>query len=169
MSAVAGGRVRPVRRAFPIALAALIAAALCLPATSAAVKLHGLRFFHTADNNIACGMVKGVKKRKHKHPRLPGEARCDLMSHTWVAPPKPRYCDLDWGFGVAVGDKRAGNYVCAGDTVADQTAPVLAQGGSITLGRYTCSVPVLPATTVRCQNNLTMHGFEVSADTVSLF
>ncbi len=167
-SAATGGRVRDVRRAFPIALAALIVAALCLPASSAALKLHGQRLFHTADNNIACGMVKGVKKKKHKHPRLPGEARCDVKSHTWVAPPRPRKCDLDWGFGVAVGDKGFGGYVCAGDTVA-LNAPVLAQGGSITLGRYTCSVPVLPVTTVHCQNNLTVHGFDVSADTVNLF
>jgi Family of unknown function (DUF6636) len=163
-----------VRRGFVIALAACVTAALAVPATSSALKLHGLRFFHTADNNIACGMVKGEKKRKRtkKHrgrSALPGEARCDVKSHSWVAPPKPRYCDLDWGFGVAVGDKGFPGYICAGDTVADQTAPVLGPGGSITLGRYTCSVPVLPVTTVHCQNNLTVHGFDVSADAVTLF
>jgi hypothetical protein len=166
-SAATGDRVPPVRRAFPIALAALIALAMCFPATGFA--LHGLRFFHTADNNIACGMVKGQKKKRHKHPRLPGEARCDVKSHTWVAPPKPRYCELDWGGGVAVSDKRFAGYVCAGDTVADQTAPVLAPGGSITLGRYTCTVPAVPVTTVQCQNNLTLHGFQVSADAVTLY
>jgi hypothetical protein len=163
----AGDRVRPVRRLALILCSACVVFALLVPATSFA--LHGLRFFHTADNNIACGMVKGQKKKRHKHPRFPGEARCDLKSHTWVAPPKPRYCDVDWGFGVGVGDKGLGNYVCAGDTVAEPTAPILNAGQGITLGRYTCTVPVLPATTVRCQNNLTMHGFEVSADSVSLF
>jgi hypothetical protein len=159
-----------VKRGILIATGALVVLALALPASSAAANLHGLRFFHTADNNIACGMVKGAKKNKRKHrSRLPGEARCDVKNHTWVAPPRPKYCDLDWGFGVAVGDKRPASYICAGDTVADQTAPALAAGGTITLGRYTCSVLTLAVTTVHCQNNLTAHGFDVSAETVYLF
>jgi hypothetical protein len=143
--------------------------ALSLPATGSALKLHGLRFFQTADNNIACGMVKPQKKKKHKRSRLPGEARCDVKTHSWVAPPKPRYCELDWGQGVAVSDKGFAGYVCAGDTVADELAPVLAPGGSMTLGRYTCSVPVAPVTTVQCQNTLSLHGFQVSADSVILY
>lgn len=159
-----------MRRALPIALAAALAVAMLLPASSSAVKLHGLRFFQTADGNIACGMVKPQKKNRRKHrSRLPGEARCDLKSHTWTAPPRPSYCDLDWGFGVAVSDKGMGGYVCAGDTVADELSPVLAPGASMTLGRYTCSVPVTPVTTVQCQNSLTMHGFQVSADAVTLY
>ncbi len=39
----------------------------------------------------------------------------------------------------------------------------------MTLGRYACTVPVTPGNSVRCTNNLTAHGFEVSADSVSLF
>jgi hypothetical protein len=30
-------------------------------------------------------------------------------------------------------------------------------------------VPVAPVTTVQCQNNLSLHGFQVSADTVTLY
>jgi hypothetical protein len=169
-SAVTGARVRPVRRALPIALVACVAVALALPASGSAAVLHGLRFFHTADNNIACGMVKGQKKNRKKHrPRLPGEARCDLRNKSWTAPPRPNYCDLDWGFGVAVSDRGMAGYVCAGDTVADQTAPILAPGGTITLGRYTCAVPAVVVPTVQCQNNLTLHGFQVSADAVVLY
>ena len=151
-------------------LAACIAAAMCLPATALAAPLHGLRFFHTADNNIACGLVKPQKKNKRKHrSRLPGEARCDVKTHTWTAPPRPSNCDLDWGFGVFVGDRGNANYVCAGDTVADVSAPVLGPGGSITLGPYTCTVPAAAVTTVQCQNNATQRGFQVSADAVTLF
>ena len=159
-----------VRRALPIALIACIAAAICLPATAGASPLHGLRFFHTADNNIACGLVKPQKKNKRKHrSRLPGEARCDVRTHSWTAPPRPSYCDLDWGFGVAVGDRNTAGYVCAGDTVADAGSPLLGPGGSITLGRYTCTVPAVPVTTVQCQNTLSFHGFQVSADAVTLY
>jgi hypothetical protein len=143
---------------------AVLALSLIAPTTGFAGI--GLRFFHTADGNIDCGMVRGVKKKRHKHPRFPGEARCDIKNHTWVAPPKPKYCDVDWGFGTEVGDKGFGRYLCAGDTVAEPNSPVLAAGQTITFGRYTC---VVPLTSVRCTNNLTGHGFEISADAVSLF
>jgi hypothetical protein len=157
-----------VRRGILIATAALVGMALVLPATSSAGS--GLRFFHTADNNIACGLVKPVKKNKKKRrSALPGEARCDVRNHTWVAPPRPRRCDLDWGFGVVVGDKGFASYVCAGDTVADAKSPVLAPGGFIVLGPYACSVLPVADTTVHCANNRTGRGFEVSAATVTLF
>jgi hypothetical protein len=152
-----------VKRLLLISLSAAVTAALLVPASGFAGS--GLRFFHTADGNISCVMVKGQKKR-HKHPRLPGAARCDIQNKTWTAPPKPRYCDVDWGFGTEVGAKGIGRYVCAGDTVAEPNAPVLPLGGSITLGRFTCTVPNV---TVRCSNNRTSHGFEISADAVSLF
>jgi len=147
-------------------ISVLVVVALCLPATGYAGS--GLRFFHTADSNIDCLMFKGVKKnKKKKRPRIPGAVRCDVKNHTWVAPPKPRWCDVDWGFGVQVGEKRAGSYLCAGDTVALPGSPVLATGASLTLGRFTCSGPA--DGTVRCQNNRSLHGFEVSGASVSLF
>ena len=153
-----------MRRICLASICAALALALLVPATSFAGS--GLRFFHTADGNIDCGMVKGKKKKRHRHPRLPGEARCDVRTHTWTAPPKPKFCELDWGNGVFVGDKGFGRYVCAGDTVAQPGSPVLAAGAAITLGRYTCTAS---SVSVRCTNNLTGHGFEVSADSVSLF
>jgi hypothetical protein len=153
-----------VRRTALISISAAVAIALLAPAASHAGS--GLRFFHTADGNIDCGMVKGQKKKRHKRSALPGEARCDIKNHTWTAPPKPKYCDVDWGFGAEVGDKGFGRYVCAGDTVALPNSPVLSPGAGITLGRYTCAVPL---TSVRCTNNRNGHGFEISADAVSFF
>ena len=154
-----------MKRASVALLSGLVLIALCLPATSHAGS--GLRFFHTADGNIDCLMFKGLKKKRHKHPRIPGGARCDVKNHTWVAPPRPRWCDVDWGFGVQLGEKRAGSYLCAGDTVALPNSPVLATGTAMTLGRFTCSVPA--DGTVHCQNNRNGHGFEVAAASVSLF
>jgi hypothetical protein len=145
---------------------ACLAGALIAPATSSAgIKL---RFFHTLDGNISCGMIKDTKTRRKHHKKIkgfPGEARCDLREHTWVAPPKPKSCPLDWGDGVAVSRHGPGNYVCAGDTVANPSAPALGPGSSITLGHYTCSVLTV---SVRC-TYVNGHGFEVSAATVSLF
>jgi hypothetical protein len=156
-----------MRRGTVIGLSTCVAVALALPATSSAGL--GQRFFHTLDGNISCAMLKDTKARKkhgHKIPGFAGEARCDLQQHTWVAPPKPKKCPVDWGFGVVVSKKGAGNYVCAGDTVANPSAPALGPGSSVTIGRYTCTVL---AASVRCTNNVNGHGFEVSAATVSLF
>jgi hypothetical protein len=155
-----------VSRGTLIVTVALVGVALALPATSSAGS--GLRFFHTADNNIACGLVKPQKKTR-KRSRLPGEARCDVRNKTWVAPPRPRRCDLDWGFGVAVGDKGFGSYVCAGDTVADARSPVLGPGGVSAIGPYSCTVLPVAEVTVHCANNRTTRGFEVSASTVAFF
>ena len=153
-----------MRRLILATTCVLVAIGLLVPASSFAGS--GLRFFQTTDGNISCGMVKGQKKKRHKRSRLPGGARCDIKNHTCVAPPKPKYCDVDWGFGTEVGDKGFGRYVCAGDTVALPNAPVLPLGGSITLGRFTCTVPNV---SVRCSNNRTSHGFDISAEAVSLF
>jgi hypothetical protein len=159
--------VGAVRRIGLIITGGCLAIALVLPATSSAgIKQ---RFFHTLDGNISCAMLKDTKTRRKHHRKIkgfPGEARCDLRQHTWVAPPKPKWCDVDWGDGVFVTRHGFGRYVCAGDTVANPGAPALGPGSAITLGRYTCTV--LPVS-VRCTNNVNGHGFEVSAATVSLF
>ena len=156
-----------MRRGILIGTAALVILGLAIPATSSAGS--GLRFFHTADNSIACGLVKPQKKTR-KRSRLAGQARCDVPNHTWVAPPRPRRCDLDWGFGVQVGDRGFSSYVCAGDSVAGaRPNPVLAPGGVTGIGPYSCTVLPVTATTVRCQNNRTGRGFEVSVATVAFF
>ena len=151
----------------PAALGICVIAALVVPATGSAGSKQ--RFFHTVDGNISCAILKDTKTRRKHHRKIkgfPGEARCDLRQHTWTAPPKPRSCPVDWGDGVLVSRDGRAEYVCAGDTVANPSAPALAPGASITLGRYTCAV--LTAT-VRCTNNVNGHGFEVSAATVSVF
>jgi uncharacterized protein DUF6636 len=151
------------------ATTAALAVALVMPATSSAGLRHS--FFHTLDGNISCAVFKDVKaRRRHgrKLPGSPGSARCDLRQHTWTAPPRPRWCPgfVDWGFGTEVGRRGPGHYVCAGDTVEDPSAPAFGPGSTVTVGRYTCAVLT---TSVRCTNNVTLHGFEVSAASVSLF
>src|SRR4051812_18066969 len=160
-----------MRRIALISFCTCLATALVIPAASSAgIKF---RFFHTLDSNISCAMLKDTKTRRKHHKKIkgfPGEARCALREHTWVAPPKPKWCDVDWGDGVVVSRHGPGNYVCAGDTVANPSAPILGLGGTITLGHYTCTVPsTVPSPVVRCANNRNSPGLEVSAATVSLF
>lgn len=123
----------------------VLVALAVFPAGAAASKL---KIFHTPDGNIGCAMLleKGG-----------GSVRCDIGRHHWQAPPKPSWCDVDWGNGLQVGEKRA-TFVCAGDTILHQGS-VLAVGSSARLGAFRCKV--LPGA-VRCVNRRTGHGFVLS-------
>ncbi len=146
-----------------------VLAALAPASSSARIKQ---RFFHTLDGNISCAMLQDKKARRKHHrkiPGFPGEARCDIQSHTWMAPPKPKWCPVDWGFGVEVTRKKGGRYVCAGDSVLNMSAPALGPGATVSVGHYTCAIPSPAGTSVLCTNRRTTHGFEISADAVSLF
>ena len=128
-----------------LALAALVA----VTATASA----SLVGFQSPSHNIGCYMDgHGV--------------RCDVREHSWTAPPKPSYCDVDWGGGVAVDRHGAAGYVCAGDTTLDPNHDVLGYGEKIARGRFKCKSK---QSGMKCLNTRNKHGFVVSRDSVDLF
>ena len=129
-----------------------LALSLCLFGLFAVPAEAGLTVFHTPSGNIGCSLSGSG-------------ARCDVDEHSWVAPPKPAYCDVDWGGGVGVGKKGKAGYVCAGDTTLHQ-GNTLAYGHSVTQGRFKCKSK---ESGMRCVNTDNKHGFFVSRDTVRLF
>ncbi len=129
------------RLAISIALAAA-ALALIAPGASAAK----FKFFQTPSGNIACAMGGGA-------------VRCDIQQKDWIAPPKPSYCDVDWGFGLAVGRSGPATYVCAGDTVFSPDNPVLPYGQRQIKNRFRCTSKTKG---VRCVNTKNKHGFFIS-------
>ena len=80
--------------------------------------------FRSPSNNIFCAIDSG-------------EARCDITEKTWSPPPKPADCELDWGGAVSVTAGSAG-FMCAGDSVQEEGAPVLPYGGVVTRGDIRC-------------------------------
>ena len=135
---------------FAIALAIAAAAlALTVPGASAAK----FKFFKTPSGNIGCAMGGGA-------------VRCDIKQKSWEAPPKPASCDVDWGFGVAVGRKHKANYVCAGDTVFDPGEPTLGYGERQVKNRFRCTSKQKG---IRCVNTKNKHGFFMSREQVRLF
>ena len=128
------------------------ALALCLLGLLAVPAEAGLTIFHSPSDNIGCALG-GFG------------ARCDVADHTWVAPPKPKSCDLDWGGGVAVDKKGKAGYVCAGDTTLHQ-GNALAYGHSVIQGRFKCTSK---QSGMKCFNKRNDHGFFVSRSTVRLF
>ena len=129
----------------------LAAAALALIAPGASAAKY--KFFQTPSGNIGCAMGGGA-------------VRCDIKQKSWEAPPKPSWCDVDWGFGAAVGRKGAANYVCAGDTVFEPGERVLGYGERQVKNRFRCSSKQKG---IRCANTKNKHGFFMSRDDIRLF
>ena len=121
---------------------------LALPAVATA-KSGG---FQSPSKNIGCYIDSSA-------------VRCDIRVHSWTAPPKPSYCDVDWGGGMAVGKKHRGGFVCAGDTTLN-AGPVLAYGSSRSEGRFTCTSRESGMT---CRNRRNGHGFFLSRDSYRRF
>lgn len=123
---------------------------------AAAAKPVHLKQFQSPSHNIGCYLSK----------QQGGSVRCDIREHSWTAPPKPAYCDVDWGGGLQVGSKRRGSIVCAGDTVLDPGSPVLAYGKASAVGKIVCRSSEAG---VRCSNTQSGHGFFVSRERYRLF
>jgi len=113
---------RPVRR-LALALVLLVAAA----AASGSALGRSTKFvtFRMPSKNIACGVLTGFG---------PTVLRCDIFSG--LKPRPAARCELDW-VGVSMA-KKAATPTCAGDTVSDPKAPVLAYGSVWKHGIFTC-------------------------------
>ena len=133
-----------------ISLAVAVAALAFTASGASAAKF---KFFKTPSGNIGCVMGGGA-------------VRCDIKQKSWEAPPKPSWCDVDWGFGAAVGRKKPANYVCAGDTVFQPGEPTLGYGERQIKNRFRCSSKQKG---IRCVNTKNKHGFFLSRQKVKLF
>jgi hypothetical protein len=111
-----------VRRGAAVGVAALAVAGTLATAAAGADS----RFFQTPSGNIGCAGFRG-------------ELRCDIRSGLRPRPPRPAACELDWGFGLGLGRVGRARVVCAGDTVFDPGAPVLAYGSTWRRGGIVCA------------------------------
>jgi hypothetical protein len=127
-------------------LAALIVLAATAEAATAAV------FFHSPTNNIACGVSRDG-------------ARCDIRERNWKPPPKPRGCELDWGYGLTLGKSGRGRFFCAGDSLFGHGRK-LGYGQSVRRGRFKC---VSRTDGMRCVNVRNKHGFKLSRERARRF
>ena len=100
-------------------------------------------FFESPSHNIGCALSAQTG------------VRCDIRHHAWKAPKKPKWCDVDYGGGVAVDKKGKAGIVCAGDTTLN-SGPVLPYGSSINRGRFNCESQEAG---MRCVNKRSGHGF----------
>ncbi|MEV8510138.1 DUF6636 domain-containing protein [Actinoplanes sp. NPDC051475] len=92
-------------------------------------------------------------------------ARCDIAKKSWSPGPAPADCELDWGFGVAIGKSGKANFTCAGDTVLG-AKDRLEYGRSLKAGDFQCDSA---STGMRCQNEKSGHGFTVAKEQYDFF
>ncbi len=63
-----------------------------------------------------------------------------VLDYVGREPPKPADCDLDWGAGATLNLRgKAGLFVCAGDTIQDDGAPIVAYGSTWKRGGFVCT------------------------------
>ena len=90
----------------------------------------------------------------------PIDLRCEIRTGVRPLPPKPKWCDVDWGAGYAMRQTGHASILCVGDTIHDPKAKVLAYGANRKFGVFRCSSS---RAGLRCVNS-TGHGFFLSKE-----
>ncbi len=129
-------------------LVAIVCGALLAGAAGGSPGALHSRTFRTPSKNISCAYYPAS---------ITGTAvfRCDLFSG--LRPKPKRRCDVDWT-GASMGLRGRAGPTCAGDTVYDPHAPILAYGSTWSLAGLSCSSR---ATGLTCRNR-DGHGFFLS-------
>jgi hypothetical protein len=117
-------------------------------AAAPAPAAHDYARFQMPSHNVGCGVDSGV-------------LRCDILSGLKPEPTKP--CELDWT-GIVLDAESAAQPECAGDTIFDQSAPVLGYGETWSRDRLTC---VSRQSGLECKNSAG-HGFTLARESWSV-
>jgi hypothetical protein len=110
--------------------------------------VHDYARFQMPSHNVGCGIDSDV-------------LRCDILSG--LKPEPTEACELDWT-GVVLDADSAGQPECAGDTVFDQSAPMLAYGETWSRDGLTC---VSRQSGLECKN-AAGHGFTLARESWSV-
>ncbi len=110
-------------------------------------------FFQTPSKTIGCVFEPAQADQ-------PAYLRCDIATGLVPRPPKPKDCDVDWGFGYEMTKNGRAHGVCAGDTARVSNAKVLHHGTTWRRGGFAC---VSRRSGLRC-TNADRHGFFLSRE-----
>ena len=113
--------------------------------------------FKTPSNNIHCQFSDFGKEQY---------LRCDIGDSAIRPPPRPHWCNLDWGkaFKIAHHDS-SGERICHGDTTFDPDLLTLNYGQVWRRGGFTCKAETVGLTCI----NQGGHGFSLSRNSQRLF
>jgi hypothetical protein len=121
------------------------------PTPTVVVQAEGPRAFQSPSGNINCTLST---------PGGENAARCEVVEHTWAAPPPPPDCHLNSGDRFYLTQGGGAGVGCYGQEfpTAQQT---LGYGQSLSLGTITCDSEYAGMT---CTDSSTGHYFTVSRD-----
>ena len=99
------------------------------PGTQPVVQLD---HFQSPSGNIACMILDDGSTSP--------SVRCDVLEHTFTPPEEPAGGCGSTGFGnsITLAAGAPARFMCAGDTVADPSLPVLAYGTTSAVGSFSC-------------------------------
>ncbi len=102
--------------------------------------------FQTPSGNITCATADG-------------DVACEISQFTYTPPPKPDWCDVDWGYRYFIRPDGSGEFSCAGDTMYNPELPKPAAGTTVTIGHAICEVQT---ESVKCRASETDGGLFLS-------
>jgi hypothetical protein len=128
--------------------------ALAFGSSVAAAKSAKFVAFKTPSGNIGCIYSDG-----------PNYLRCDIRSGLKPTPRHPSGCREDYGDSLSMNGTGRAHLVCHGDTALEPSARVVAYGGSIRVGPFTCK----SRTTGLTCTNASGRGWFLSRESYRLF
>jgi len=131
---------------------AVVGAAVVLALAGGTARAATSNSFLTPSKNIGCIYVAPFASTDRPY------LRCDIGGGLHPLPPRPKSCDLDWGYGYEMFAYGRAKPFCAGDTAKDPRAPILQYGRTWRRGPFKCvSQPI----GLRCTNS-SRRGFFLS-------
>jgi hypothetical protein len=125
--------------------------------TSVAPPPAGIGAFQTPSGNIRCNMFTSPGDGR-------SSARCEVVDHNWVAPPREPQCHLNWGDRFALPEGGAGAFDCYGQPLPPAES-TLGYGQTRSVGRLTCKSEPAAMT---CTDTSTGHYFRVARETYAI-
>ncbi len=111
--------------------ALLVGLLLALVGVGEAHAASGADTFRLPSGNVYCAY--------EHYSFAPKDLRCEIRTGVKPLPPKPKWCDVDWGAGYAMRQTGAAHVLCVGDTIYDPKAKVLPYGTTRQYGVFLCA------------------------------
>ena len=142
-----------------VLVALVVLAGLVVPVWTATAATHVVSangaYFETPSHNIACGWFDDIDKPSQTY------LRCEIQSLLSPMPKRPAACDVDWGYGMSLGNVGTASVLCAGDTIRlPGHRAVLAYGATWRRRGFVCRSA---SSGLTCRNT-SGHGFFLSRE-----
>jgi hypothetical protein len=132
-----------------------IAATVAYPA--AVARADDLYQFQSPSGNISCVLAAFQGAVPH--------VSCEIVDHTWAPPPKPQFCEGEWGDRIGMDQGSPPRLTCHTDTTRGSGLAILRYGETRSIASITCEGSPVGVT---CADMSTDHFFRLSRESHDL-